>query len=134
MNSKALMLIFLLIVLLTIMFTRWEAVTGDGPYLVKRDKLTSITREYLPGRHVYPSEQARYIVGGASFFLYAIIGLTMNEVYKELGLKRVPEKEPEIDIITHTNCFGWGKVVVLILVVLIIVILIFTLKTIPKLN
>ena len=134
MNSKAFVLILLLMVLTTIMFTRWEAVPGDGPYPVKRDRLTSIEREYLPGRHVYPTEQARYIVRGAGFFLLAVMGLTVNELYKEMGWRRAPEPEQEIDLITSGKFYGWGKVAALLAVVVMVVVLIFILKTIPKLQ
>ncbi len=134
MNSKAFVLILILMVLLTIMFTRWEAVPGEGPYPVKRDRLTSIEREYLPGRHIYPTEQARYIVGGAGFFLLAVMGLTVNELYKEMGWRRAPEPEQEIDLITSAKFYGWGKVAVLLAVVVVVVVLIFILKTIPKLK
>lgn len=55
-NNKALVLATLLMILFTIMLGRWETVTdrGEGPYLVKRDKLTSVTREYLPGKMARP--------------------------------------------------------------------------------
>jgi hypothetical protein len=123
MSSKALILVILLIILLTIMFGRWETVTeiGDGPYLVKRDKLTSITREYLPGKHVYQTEQDRFMVTGATFLLLAVILLTANELFKEMGWARTPAKEPEIDLITGSRWYGWGKVLALVVTVVLIV-------------
>jgi len=135
MSSKALILFILLIILLTIMLARWETVTeiGDGPYLVKRDNLTSITREYLPGKHVYQREQDRYIVAGATFLLLAMIGFTVNDLFKEMGWSRTPAKEPEIDLITGSKWYGWGKVIILVIAVALIVLLINILKVIPKL-
>lgn len=99
MNYKPIILAILLILLITIMIARWETVTeiGDGTYLVNRDNLTSITREYLPGKHVYQREQDRYIVAGATFLLLAMIGFTVNELFKEMGWSRTPAKEPEIE-------------------------------------
>jgi len=135
-SSKALILIILLIILLTIMFGRWETVTeiGDGLYLVKRDKLTSITREYLPGKHVYQTEQGRFMVTGATFLLLAVIVLTVNELFKEMGWLRTPAKEPEIDLITSSKWYGWAKVIVLVITVVLIILLINILKVIPKLQ
>ena len=136
MNSKPLVLVILLIILITIMFGRWETVTeiGDGPYLVKRDKLTSITREYLPGKHVYQTEQDRYMVTGATFLLLALMGLTANELFKEMGWFRTPAKEPEIDLIIGSRWYGWGKVIALDVTVGLIILFINILKVLPKLH
>ena len=135
MNSKPLVLVILLIILLTIMFGRWETVTviGDGPYLVKRDILTSVTREYLPGKHVYQTEQDRYMVTGATFLLLALMGLTANELFKEMGWSITPAKEPKIDLITGSRWYGWGKVIALAVTVALIILFINILKVIPKL-
>ena len=136
MNIKPIVLVILLIVLITIMFGRWEAVTeiGNGSYFVKRDKLTSITREYLPGEHVYKTEQDRYMVTGATFFLLAVIGLMVNELFKEMGWSRTPAKEPKIDLITGSRWYGWGKVIALVITVALIILFINILKVIPKLQ
>ena len=135
MNIKPIVLVILLIILLTIMFGRWETVTeiGDDPYLVKRDKLTSVTREYLPGKHVYQTEQDRYMVTGATFLLLALMGLTTNELFKEMGWSKTPAKEPEIDLITGSRWYGWGKVIALAVIVALIILFINILKVAPKL-
>ena len=136
MNIKPIVLAILLIILITIMFGRWETVTeiGDDPYLAKRDKLTSITREYLPGKHVYQTEQDRYVVTGATFFLLALIGLTANELFKEMGWSRTPAKEPAIDLITGSRWYGWGKVIILVITVALIILFTNILKVISKLQ
>ncbi len=60
-NFKAAVLVILIIILLITMFNRWETVTeiGESPYLVKRDKLTSVTREYQPDSYI---NQARIAI------------------------------------------------------------------------
>lgn len=135
MNIKPIVLVILLIIMLTIMIDRWETLTeiGEGPYLVKRDKLTSITREYLPGKHIYQTEQDRYIVTGATFLLLALMGLTANELFKEMGWSRTPAKEPEVDIITGSRWYGWGKVIALAVTVALIILFINILKVLPRL-
>ncbi|MGM0653692.1 MAG: hypothetical protein ACQES4_13075 [Bacillota bacterium] len=135
MNIKPLILVILIVILLTIMFDRWETVTeiGEGPYLVKRDKLTSVTREYLPGKYVYQTVQDRFMVTGATFLLLALMGITANELFKEMGWSRTPAKEPEVDIITGSRWYGWGKVIALVITVALIILFINILKVIPKL-
>ncbi len=136
MNNKALVLATLLIILFTIMFSRWETVTeiGEGPYLVKRDKLTSLTREYLPGKHVYQTKQDRYTVTGVTFFMLAVIGFTANELFKEMGWSRTPAKEPDIDLLTGSRWYGWGKVIALVITVALVIAVINILKLIPTLQ
>ena len=135
MNYKAIVLVILIIILLIIMFTRWETVTeiGESPYLVKRDKLTSVTREYLPDSYIYQSNHDRYLVSLATFFLVGVIVLTVNELFKEMGWARTPAKEADIDLITDSPWFDWVKVIVLIVIVILINLFIHFLKVIPAL-
>jgi uncharacterized membrane protein len=135
-NYKAVILVILLILLLIIMFGRWETITeiGESSYLVKRDKLTSVTREYLPDTYRYQSNQDRYLVSFATFVLIGVIVLTVNELFKEMRWARTPAKEPEIDLITGSPWYDWIKVIVLIAIVILIVLFINILKVIPALQ
>ncbi len=136
MNYKVFILIILIIILLIIMFDRWETVTeiGESPYLVKRDKLTSVTREYQPDSYVYQSKHDRYVVSLATFILIGVIALAVNELFKEMRWARTPAKEPEIDLITNSSWYGWIKVIALILIVIMIVLFINILKVLPALQ
>ena len=135
-NYKAFILVILIIIVLIIMFDRWENVTeiGESPYLVKRDKLTSVTREYLPGSYIYQSNHDRYLVSLATFVLIGVIVLTVNELFKEMRWAKTPAKEPEIDLITGSPWYGWVKVIVLIVIVILLVLFINILKVIPALQ
>lgn len=135
-NYKVVVLVILIIILLFIMFGRWETVAeiGESPYLVKRDKLTSITREYRPGSYIYQSSHDRYLVALATFVLLSVIALTVNELFKEMHWARAPVKEPEIDLITASPWYGWAKVIVLIVIVILIILFINILKVLSALQ
>ena len=136
MNYKVVVLIILIIILLIIMFDRWETVTeiGESPYLVKRDKLTSVTREHLPDSYIYQSSHDRYKVSLATFILIGVIALTVNELFKEMRWARTPAKEPEIDLITNSSWYGWIKVIALSLIIIMIVLFINILKVLSALQ
>ncbi len=74
------------------------------------------------------------MVTGATFLLLAVIGLTINELFKKMEWSRTPAKEPEIDLITVCRWYGWGKIIVLVITVALIILVINIIKVLPKLQ
>lgn len=123
-NTRTILLSLFFIVLILVTSLRWETVTeiGEGPYLVKRDRITSIEREYLPGRHGYENEQDRYLVNGVTFILYALMGVTSYALYRGKESPIRQEQEERIDYITKTRWFGWVKILALALIVVLVIV------------